>query len=140
MYSLYFVFCHMVCNFVNFQLLAKMLNFIFINVAWKSNYLGWWNIVQELWGHTSHPSTYKNITFKESWHPPPPPPPPTFSIRKTKPYVHITLTFTVSKMNLKPDSHIPKNIVWFASTERPLKMMKNAFYFISKAFFRSLDI
>ena len=33
-----------------------------------------------------------------------------------------------------------KKYCWFASTERPLKMMKNAFYFISKAFFRSLDI
>ena len=41
--------------FLNFQLLAKMLNFIFIEVTWKLNYLRWWNFVQENWlrGHTS---------------------------------------------------------------------------------------
>ena len=29
---------------------------------------------------------------------------------------------------------------WFLATESPLKMMKNAFFFTSKAFFRSQDI
>ena len=36
---------------------------------------------------------------------------------------------------LKPDSYLPKNIVLFASTEPPLKMMKETFYFILKVFF-----
>ena len=41
--------------FLNNQLLAKMLNFIFIKVTWKSGYLRWLNFVQENWlrGHTS---------------------------------------------------------------------------------------
>ena len=41
--------------FLNFQLLAKMLNFIFIEVTWKLGYLRWLNFVQENWlrGHTS---------------------------------------------------------------------------------------
>ena len=41
--------------FLNFQLLAKMLNFIFIEVTWKLGYLKWLNFVQENWlrGHTS---------------------------------------------------------------------------------------
>ena len=41
--------------FLNFQLLAKMLNFIFIKVTWKLGYLRWLNFVQENWlrGHTS---------------------------------------------------------------------------------------
>ena len=32
-YSLYFVFCHILCNFSNFQLLAEMINFKFIETA-----------------------------------------------------------------------------------------------------------
>ena len=42
--------------FLNFQLLTKMLNFIFIEVTWKLGYLRWLNIVQENWlrGHTSY--------------------------------------------------------------------------------------
>ena len=41
--------------FLNFQLLARMLNFIFIRVTWKLGYLRWLNFVQENWlrGHTS---------------------------------------------------------------------------------------
>ena len=41
--------------FLNFQLLAKMLNFIFNKVTWKLSYLRWLNFVQENWlrGHTS---------------------------------------------------------------------------------------
>ena len=31
--SLYFLFCRIVCNFSNFQLLVKILNFIFIEYA-----------------------------------------------------------------------------------------------------------
>ena len=40
---------------LNFQLLAKLLNFIFIEVTWKLSYLKWLNFVQENWlrGHTS---------------------------------------------------------------------------------------
>ena len=34
---------------------------------------------------------------------------------------------------LKSDSHIPKKICVICLTERPLKMMKNAFHFILKA-------
>ena len=41
--------------FLNFEILAKMLNFIFIEVTWKLGYLRWLNFVQENWlrGHTS---------------------------------------------------------------------------------------
>ena len=35
--------------FLNFQLPAKMLNFIFIEVAWTLGYLRWLNFVQENW-------------------------------------------------------------------------------------------
>ena len=35
--------------FLNFQLLVKMLNFIFITVTWKLGYLRWLNFVQENW-------------------------------------------------------------------------------------------
>ena len=34
---------------------------------------------------------------------------------------------------LKSDSRLPKKILLFTSVESPLKMMKNAFYFILKA-------
>ena len=42
--------------FLNFQLLAKMLNFIFIEVTWKLSYLRWLNFVQKTWlrGHNSY--------------------------------------------------------------------------------------
>ena len=46
----------------------------------------------------------------------------------------------VSKMimrELKLDSHLPKKFLFICFGESPLKMMKNAFYFIS---FRSHDI
>ena len=33
--------CHVVCNFLSFQLLAKMLNFIFTEYTWKFGYLRW---------------------------------------------------------------------------------------------------
>ena len=36
---------------------------------------------------------------------------------------------------LKSDSRLPKKILLFTSVESPLKMMKNAFYFILKALF-----
>ena len=35
--------------FLNFQLLAKILNFIFIRVTWKLGCLRWLNFVQENW-------------------------------------------------------------------------------------------
>ena len=38
-----------------------------------------------------------------------------------------------SLIQLKPDSHLPKKIIYF--NDSPLKMMKNAFYFILKALF-----
>ena len=38
-----------------------------------------------------------------------------------------------SLIQLKPDSHLPKKIIYFNGS--PLKMMKNAFYFILKALF-----
>ena len=34
---------------------------------------------------------------------------------------------------IKSDSRLPKKILLFTSVESPLKMMKNAFYFILKA-------
>ena len=46
---LYFVFCHILCILFNFKLQAKLLNFIFIEVMWKLNYLRWLNFVQEKW-------------------------------------------------------------------------------------------
>ena len=36
-------------------------------------------------------------------------------------------------MNLKSDSHLPKQICDICFIESPLKMMKNAFYFTLKA-------
>ena len=39
------------------------------------------------------------------------------------------------KKILKSDSHLPKRFVLFALNESPLRMMKNAFYFILKALF-----
>ena len=36
---------------------------------------------------------------------------------------------------LKSDPHLPKKIVLFAFSESPLKLMKDAFYFILKALF-----
>ena len=35
--------------------------------------------------------------------------------------------------NLKSDSYLPKKMCFFCFIESPLKMMKNAFYFILKA-------
>ena len=51
----YFLFCHILPIFLNFQLLVKMLNFIFIEVTWKLGYLRWLHFLQEKWlrGHTS---------------------------------------------------------------------------------------
>ena len=37
--------------------------------------------------------------------------------------------------NLKSDSHLSKRILFVCFNENPLKMMKNAFYFILKALF-----
>ena len=41
--------------FLNFQHLAKLLNFIFMEITWKFGYLRWLNYGQENWlrGHTS---------------------------------------------------------------------------------------
>ena len=36
---------------------------------------------------------------------------------------------------LKPDFHLPKKVLFICFNESPLKMMKNAFYFILKALF-----
>ena len=41
----------------------------------------------------------------------------------------------VLEVNLKSDSHLQKKFKLFTSMESPLKMMKNAFYFILKALF-----
>ena len=38
---------------------------------------------------------------------------------------------------LKLDSHLPKKIIFICFNESPLKMIKNAFYFIWKALFVS---
>ena len=38
-------------------------------------------------------------------------------------------------MNVKSDSHIPKNFCFICFNESPLKLMKDAFYFILKALF-----
>ena len=37
--------------------------------------------------------------------------------------------------NLKSDSHLPKKFLFICFNESPLKIMKNAFYFILKALF-----
>ena len=39
----------------------------------------------------------------------------------------------LSKKELKSDSHLPKKFLFICFNESPLKMMKNAFYFILKA-------
>ena len=36
---------------------------------------------------------------------------------------------------LKPNSHLPKKIIFIRFNDSPLKMMKTAFYFILKALF-----
>ena len=36
---------------------------------------------------------------------------------------------------VKPNSHLPKKYIFICFNEGPLKMMKNAFYFILKALF-----
>ena len=41
----------------------------------------------------------------------------------------------IKKFRLKPDSHLPKKIIFICFNESPSKMMKNAFYFILKALF-----
>ena len=41
--------------------------------------------------------------------------------------------FNVFLKNLKSDSNLPKEVCIFCFIERPLKMMKNVFYFILKA-------
>ena len=38
-------------------------------------------------------------------------------------------------MDLKSDSHLPKRNCFISFNEKPLKMMKNPFYFILKALF-----
>ena len=38
-------------------------------------------------------------------------------------------------MSLKLDSHLPKKFLFICFNESPLKMMKNAFYFILKTLF-----
>ena len=45
--SLYFVFCHSVYNFLDHQLLAELLNFLFTKVTWKLDCLRCLNVVQE---------------------------------------------------------------------------------------------
>ena len=45
--------------------------------------------------------------------------------------------FFLANLELKSDSHLPKKNYFIGS---PLKMMKNASYFILKAFFRSQDV
>ena len=39
------------------------------------------------------------------------------------------------RKNLKSDSHLPKKVFITCFNDSPLKMMKNAFYFILKAIF-----
>ena len=39
------------------------------------------------------------------------------------------------EQSLKSDSHLPNKIIIIYFNESPLKMMKNAFYFILKALF-----
>ena len=45
------------------------------------------------------------------------------------------VTMTPKKQNLKSYSHLPKKFLFICFNESPLKMMKNAFYFILKALF-----
>ena len=39
--SLYCIFCHIVCNYLNSHLQTKVFNFKYIEVTCKSCYLGW---------------------------------------------------------------------------------------------------
>ena len=43
--------------------------------------------------------------------------------------------FRKHKLTLKSDSHLPKKYIFICFNKSPLKMMKNAFYFILKALF-----
>ena len=67
---LYFVFYHILCIFLNSQLLTKMLNFLkFIKVTKKLGYLRWLNFVQEksLWGQTSFLHAKWLLYFRMWW-------------------------------------------------------------------------
>ena len=47
---------------------------------------------------------------------------------------------TSFSLTLNSDFHLPKKVGFICFNEDPLKMMKNAFYFLFKSFFRSWDI
>ena len=47
---------------------------------------------------------------------------------------------TSFSLTLNSDFHLPKKVGFICFNENPLKMMKNAFYFLFKSFFRSWDI
>ena len=69
-YTLMFLNCHVLCNFVNFSLQPKMLNFKFIKVTCKLRYLRWLNFVQEKWwrGRTWCLHEKWLFCFRMSWH------------------------------------------------------------------------
>ena len=50
-------------------------------------------------------------------------------------YWLVVLSGDYKKIQLKSDSHLPKKICCIYFNESPLKVMKNAFYFILKALF-----
>ena len=56
----------------------------------------------------------------------------TVTVLKLKILDNIKLKLILSR---KSDSQLPKDFALFAFIESPLKMMKNAFYFILKALF-----
>ena len=62
-----FIFCILSCSlyFLYFQLLIKMLNFIFIEVTWILGFLGWLNFVQKVIKRTRFMSACKMINLFE---------------------------------------------------------------------------
>ena len=42
----------------------------------------------------------------------------------------VTVSNIVNELNLKSDSHLPKEFCFISFNESPLKMMENAFHFI----------
>ena len=50
-------------------------------------------------------------------------------------FAFVFLCLVLVFQNLKPDSHFQEKNLLHSLNERPLKLMKNAFYFILKALF-----
>ena len=63
------IFYHIICIFLNLQLLVKMMNFVFIKVTWKLGYLRRLNFSQDKWvrKHTLCLHAKWLVSFKIWW-------------------------------------------------------------------------